>query len=234
MGAAGDLLLFTAIRYSFLACHLLPVSAYAFGAHNACVRWLVHSCRRVRFILLLLPLRPPSRAHACGSQTQHVKHIHRPRNAEAAGKDGAKTLRNRAKRLAKKNKIRRIRDQLTSNPSGEAFSIRKAVRWQHMGFRKKQQRLVVDNKPVPWCKTHEACRIYVESKQWTSHAAAQQSLDILEGRPQLRPQRQEEEDFTVLELEAPLDKRRPIELRARIKSLVSSCFWLTLRVKRCC
>ena len=31
MGAAGDLLLFTAFRYSFLACHLLLVSAYAFG-----------------------------------------------------------------------------------------------------------------------------------------------------------------------------------------------------------
>ena len=44
MGAAGDLLLFTAIRYSFLACHLLPVSAFAFGTHSAGVRWLVHSC----------------------------------------------------------------------------------------------------------------------------------------------------------------------------------------------
>ena len=61
-----------------------------------------------------------------------------------------------------------------------------------MGFREKKQHMVVDNKPVPWSTAPNTTTLA--------------SVRILEERPQLRPRRQDLDDFTSEELEAALSK----------------------------
>ena len=72
------------------------------------------------------------------------------RQAEAEGEPSAKSKRNKAKRMAHKDKVKWVHDQLMNDPSGEAHSMWKTVRRQRMGLREKKQHLVVDQKPIPW------------------------------------------------------------------------------------
>ena len=113
------------------------------------------------------------------------------RKAEAEGLPEAKAKRNKAKRLARKDKIKWVHDQLTSDPSGEAHAMWKTVRRQRMGFREKKQHLVVDERPIPLSKTHEAFKTHLETKQWAPHTATPESLEVLRERTPLRPQRQD-------------------------------------------
>ena len=82
----------------------------------------------------------------------------------------------------------------------------KTVRRQRMGFREKKQHLVVDERPIPWSKTHEAFKTHLETKQWAPNTATPESLEVLRERPPLRPQRQDNEFFSLEELEGALGK----------------------------
>ena len=128
------------------------------------------------------------------------------RKAEAEGEPESKTKRNTARRLARTDKIKWVHDQLMNDLSGEAHSMWKTVRRQRVGFREKKQRLVVDEKPIPWSKTHEAFKTHLETKQWAPNTSTPESIATLRERPPLRPQRQDEDSFSLEELEGALGK----------------------------
>ena len=88
------------------------------------------------------------------------------RVAESERRDDARTLRNKAKRLAKKDRIRYIHEQLTEDPAGITKKTWTTARQQKRGFIGKKSHLIVDHKPVPWSKTHEAFRDHLQNQQW--------------------------------------------------------------------
>ena len=71
------------------------------------------------------------------------------RTAEADHSPDAKTLRNKAKRMARKDRIHWVHQQLQSDPSGEHGVIWKTIKNQKKGFVGKKSHLLQDGKPVP-------------------------------------------------------------------------------------
>ena len=88
------------------------------------------------------------------------------RVAEAECTEEARSLRNKAKRLAKKDRIRHIHEQLTEIPAGITKKTWTTARQQKRGFVGRKCHLIVDHKPVPWSKTHEAFRDHLQNQQW--------------------------------------------------------------------
>ena len=75
------------------------------------------------------------------------------RKAEADQDHNAKSLRNQAKRLAKKDRIRWIHAQLTKDPGQYQQNMWNVAKNQKKGFQGRKRHLVVDNKPIPWSQT---------------------------------------------------------------------------------
>ena len=91
------------------------------------------------------------------------------RVAEADSQENAKQLRNQAKRLARKDRIAWVHEQLREDPGGLTKKTWTTTRNQRKGFIGKKSHLVVDGKPVPWSQTHEAFRDHLATKQWAGH-----------------------------------------------------------------
>ena len=130
------------------------------------------------------------------------------RNSLALGQDDWKTLRNKAKRMARKDRVNWVHAQLTGDLAADQSSVWGTVRSQRRGFTGKKSHLVVDNKPVPWTQTHEAFRDHLQGKQWAKtnipdHTAAQRRQ-----RTQLRPTVPDEASFTILELREVLYQQK--------------------------
>ena len=69
--------------------------------------------------------------------------------------------------------------------------------------------LIVKGKPVPWSKTHEAFRDHLQNTQWAAHQDSDTRTKALENKCALRPQRVDEEKFTMEELQQAMAKLKP-------------------------
>ena len=99
--------------------------------------------------------------------------------AEADGEPDAKKLRNKAKRLARKDRVTWVHNQLQNEHAQTIWTV---ARSQKRGFVGKKQHLVVDGKPVPWSQTHVAFWRHLESVQWTCRERPDHSAATLEAR----------------------------------------------------
>ena len=78
---------------------------------------------------------------------------------------------------------------------------------QKRGFVGKRSHLMVEGKPIPWSKSHEAFRDHLQNKQWTSRLTTPQALaDLQNMGPNLFPESPSEPLFTLAELQATLSK----------------------------
>ena len=88
------------------------------------------------------------------------------RKAEADQDHNAKSLRNAAKRSAKRDRVNWIHAQLLSDNSEYQREMWQTARSQKRGFQGRKRHLVVDNRAVPWSKVHEAFRDHLQNTQW--------------------------------------------------------------------
>ena len=127
------------------------------------------------------------------------------RRAEAQGDPDAKHRRNVAKRSARKDRVNWVHEQLLDDPSAEHSAVWNAVKRQKIGFRGKKSHLIVGGKPVPWSQTHQAFRDHLQNKQWAVHPSSADRITMLEAQSPLRPQRPDEDPFTLEELQTVLN-----------------------------
>ena len=128
------------------------------------------------------------------------------RQANAKGWATARALRNKAKRMARKDKVAWVHRQLLEDPHAEHSKVWDVVRRQKKGFQGKKTHLVVNGKPVPWSQRHIAMKNHLETKQWKCRPRPPNSNTTLKARPQLHPTQQDEEQFTLEELQVALRK----------------------------
>ena len=131
------------------------------------------------------------------------------RKAEAAQSDDAKTLRNKAKRSARKDRVNWVHAQLLQDPSGTSSTVWNAVRRQKKGFVGKRSHLIVNNAPVPWSKTHEAMRDHLQNSQWKRPDITEELQARRQARPHLYPQHPDEQRFTLQELNDAIGSTKP-------------------------
>jgi len=141
-------------------------------------------------------------------QQQTLDALQQARQALALGHENWKTLRNRAKRMARKDRIQWIHDQLSTDLSAEHSSVWSTVRSQRKGFTGKKSHLVVDNRPVPWSKTHEAFRDHLETSQWATPNIPDHTADRRRHRSPIRDTAPDEPDFTIIELRDSLYQQK--------------------------
>ena len=128
------------------------------------------------------------------------------RQAESRQDHSAKQLRNKAKRLARKDRIRWIHERLTEDPSENNKNMWSTARQQKRGFQGKKRHLVVEGKPVPWSETHKAFRDYLENTQWKTPAHSPDNQRILNARRNLRPSVSDHNSFSLEELQSAIQK----------------------------
>ena len=129
------------------------------------------------------------------------------RVAEAEGDTAAKQLRNQAKRLAKKDRVKWVHEQLLRDPQGNHLHFWKVARRQKAGFRPRRNHLVVDGKPVPWSQSHKAFRDHLQNRQW-ARRTKEENIRSLEAKPPIHPTVEDNEPFTMEELNNALGKLR--------------------------
>ena len=81
-------------------------------------------------------------------------------------------MRNKAKRMARKDLIYWVHQQLQQDPSGDHSAIWKTMKNQNKGFVGKKSHFIVDGKPVPWSKPTRLSEITSEKSNGpnpTSH-----------------------------------------------------------------
>ena len=128
------------------------------------------------------------------------------RQAEANQEHNAKQLRNQAKRLARKDRIRWIHERLTEDPSDNNKNMWSTARQQKTGFQGKKRHLVVEGKPVPWSQTHKAFRDFLQGSQWKALAQSPENLGTLNARRNLRPPVADHNSFSLEELQSAIQK----------------------------
>ena len=134
-------------------------------------------------------------------ETLHL--LEKAKQAEANLDPQAKSLRLAAKRQAKKDRVTWVHNQLMQDPVAEHSTVWKTARRQKQGFRARKQHLLVQSKPVPWSKTHEAPRDHLQN----SHSpTTEANLQELRERPPLRPQLPSLGPITLEETQASLKK----------------------------
>ena len=130
------------------------------------------------------------------------------RAAQANGADNWKQLRNQAKRAARKDRVKWVHDQLLDDPSGTQSTVWNTVRRQRRGFQGRRTHLVVDGKPVPWTKTHEAFRDHLQHSQWKPTDISDHTAHKRKGRHPLRPTAPDEPFFTRADLISSIAKTK--------------------------
>ena len=193
-------------------------SAHRNHSHSATTRYARKNTRPSERTPLLRFLRKrpnkpsatPSALNAnSGSQTTPWSCSNKRVQREVAGEHNAKQKRNQAKRSARKDKVNWVHAQLMEDPSAEHSAVWQAVRRQKNRFQGEKSHLIVKGEPVPWSKTHEAFRDHLQNTQWAAHQASATRTKELESKRPLRPQRQDEEKFTMEELQQAMAKLKP-------------------------
>ena len=127
------------------------------------------------------------------------------RSAEANNDPDAKKLRNQAKRSARKDRIKWAHEQLLADPAGDHLHFWRVARKQKTGFRPKRNHLIIDNKPVPWSQSHTAFKIHLQDRQWKNNSNSDHNAELRARHP-LRPPAQDNQPFSIEELEISLAK----------------------------
>ena len=130
------------------------------------------------------------------------------RAAQANGADNWKQLRNQAKRAARRDRVKWVHDQLLDDPSGTQSTVWNTVRRQRRGFQGRRTHLVVDGKPVPWTKTHEAFRDHLQHSQWKPTDISDHTAHKRKSRHPLRPTAPDEPFFTRADLISSIAKTK--------------------------
>ena len=129
------------------------------------------------------------------------------RAAEAEATPHAKSLRNKAKRLARKDRIKWIHDRLVQDPGGITKDVWRMTKQQKRGFVGKRSHLVVDGKPIPWSRSHEVFRDHLQNQQWASRLTTPQLREAARDMgPNIYEQAPDEPLFTIAELQTALTK----------------------------
>ena len=135
--------------------------------------------------------------------TRNSTPLGKAKQAQASLDPQAKSLRLAAKRQAKKDTVTWVHNQLMQDPIAEHSTVWKTARRQKQGFRARKQHLLVQSKPVPWSKTHEALRDHLQN----SHSPTTEShLQELRERPPIRPQLPSLGPITLEETQASIRK----------------------------
>ena len=128
------------------------------------------------------------------------------RKAEADQDHNAKSLRNAAKRSAKRDRVNWIHAQLLSDNSEYQRGMWQTARNQKRGFQGRKRHLVVDNRAVPWSKVHEAFRDHLQNMQWKPQANPTAAAASLKQRHQLHKQLRDNRPFTIEDLQSAIIK----------------------------
>ena len=104
-----------------------------------------------------------------------------------------------------KDRIRYIHEQLTEDPAGITKKTWTTARQQKRGFVGRKSHLIVDHKPVPWSKTHEAFRDHLQDQQWAQRVTTPLADRGISTEP-LFPPDDDEPPFTLRELQAAIAK----------------------------
>ena len=128
------------------------------------------------------------------------------RTAEALQEQNAQQLRNKAKRLARKDRVNWVHSSLMEDTSQEKQQMWNVIRRQKKGFQGRKGHLLIEGKPVPWSQTHVAFRTHLESKQWKFPVHSEENLAILKSRKPLREQSTDHNAFTLEELQTAIFK----------------------------
>ena len=147
------------------------------------------------------------------------------RQAEANQDHNSKSLRNAAKRLARKDRIAWIHRKLSEDAGQYQQGMWSTARSQKKGFQGKKRHLVVDNKPVPWSRTHQAFRDHLQNKQWQFREPNPERVAVLESRRRLHPKVIDHNSFTIEELQTAIDKLKKAKAPGPDK-LVNELFML--------
>ena len=102
--------------------------------------------------------------------------------------------------MARKGRVQRIHDQLLTDPRADRSAVWKVVKRQKKGFQGKRTHLVVEGKPVPWSRTHEAFRDHLQNTQWKQPNIPDHTADNRRARSALRPQSRDESSFNLQDL----------------------------------
>ena len=108
--------------------------------------------------------------------------------------------------LARKDRIAWIHQKLTEDAGQYQQGIWSTARSQKRGFQGKKRHLVVDNKPVPWSRTHQAFRDHLQNKQWRNLEPNPDRVAELESRRRLYPRVIDHNSFTIEEMQTAIDK----------------------------
>ena len=125
--------------------------------------------------------------------------LEQAKKAEATQAEDAKPKRNQAKRAARKDRITWVHSQLESDPSATKAAWTTA-RSQKKGFVGVRKHLVVNGKPQPWSKTHEAFRDHLQNKQWAKPLIPDHTSQRRENRASIFEQQPNESTFTMDDL----------------------------------
>ena len=129
------------------------------------------------------------------------------RAAESQAVPEAKPLRNKAKRLARKDRVAWVHARLAEDPGGLTKNVWRMAKQQKRGFVGKRSHLMVEGKPVPWSRSHEAFRDHLQNKQWSSRLTTPQQLEAAKDMgPNQYPTEAAEPLFTLAELQVALSK----------------------------
>ena len=137
---------------------------------------------------------------------QTLEALQAARQAEANQDHNSKSLRNAAKRLARKDRIAWIHQKLSEDAGQYQQGMWSTARSQKKGFQCKKRHLVVDNKPVPWSRTHQAFRDHLQNKQWKIREPNPDRVAELESRRRLYPKVLDHNYFTIEEMQSAIDK----------------------------
>ena len=128
------------------------------------------------------------------------------RRAEATQAPDWKELRNKANRLAKKDRVGWVHRELTRDPAGTSSTVWNVVRRQKRGFQGRRAHLEEDGRPQPWSRTHEVFRNHLQNSQWATPIISQQAADRRNCRPHLHTTQADEDAFSIQDLKDALAK----------------------------
>ena len=135
--------------------------------------------------------------------------LERATQAEASGQEDATKLRNQAKRMARKDRVRWIHQQLASDPTGAYSAVWSTVRRQRKGFVGRKSHIMQDGIPQPWSRTHEVFRDHLANKQWAAKTIPQNKVEERQSKQPLYPKESDEPLFTLQELRAAINRIKP-------------------------
>lgn len=136
------------------------------------------------------------------------------RQAEAQTLPNSKTLRNQAKRKARKDRVnsQMVHNWLKEDPSRRFWNT---VKSQRKGLQGKFSQRVVNGKPVPWTKTQDAVKTHLEQSQSAAPDIPDHTSQKRQARSPTHPMQEGATRSTGSDLLQAIIKPKSPKLRAR-------------------